>query len=143
VLFGAVGVVMLVLAVILLVDGKHPAHPLQVTITTLLGAAMGVQAAAARFIAVKDVTTVVVTSTITGLASDSVLGSGKRDGSSGRRALAVVLILLGAMAGAALLHWQLGAGLLLAAAVVLGATLVGALHARARLHVRAQSAVAV
>jgi uncharacterized membrane protein YoaK (UPF0700 family) len=130
-LFGTVGVVMLVLAVVLLVVGTSPPHALQVTITTLLGAAMGVQAATARFVAVKDVTTVVVTSTITGLAADSVLGSGK-GGGSGRRALAVVLILLGAMAGAALLHWHLGAGLLLAAAVVLGATLAGALHARAR-----------
>ena len=34
--------------------------------------AMGMQAAAARHIAVKDVTTVVVTSTITGLAADTL-----------------------------------------------------------------------
>ena len=79
---------------------------LALTVTTLLGGAMGAQAATARFIAVKDVTTVVVTSTITGLAADSVLGSGKGGGSA-RRALAVVLILAGAAVGrgpAALAH---------------------------------------
>lgn len=128
-LFAVVGLVMVALAVVLYAD-EHPTRPVALTVTALLGAAMGVQAATARFIAVKDVTTVVVTSTITGLAADSVLGSGK-GGGSGRRAAAVVLILAGAAAGAALLEWHLGAGLLLAAAIVLVATLVGALHARA------------
>lgn len=129
-LFGSVGAVMVALAVVLFVVEDDLAEPLALTITTLLGAAMGVQAAAARFIAVKDVTTVVVTSTITGLAADSVLGSGQ-GGGSGRRAAAVVLILAGAAAGAALLRWHLGAGLVLAGAIVLVATAVGALHARA------------
>jgi hypothetical protein len=90
---------------------------------------MGIQAATARFLAVKDVTTVVVTSTITGLAADSVLGSGKGGGTP-RRALAVVLILLGALVGAALLKISLGVALLVAGLVVLGAALVGGLHAR-------------
>jgi uncharacterized membrane protein YoaK (UPF0700 family) len=126
-LLGAI--VMLALAVTLFVVGDDPAQGFEITITTLLGIAMGVQAATARVIAVKDVTTVVVTSTITGLAADSVLGSG-RGGASGRRAAAVLLILAGAAAGAALLHWHLGAGLALAGVVVLLVTLVGALHAR-------------
>lgn len=129
-LFGSVGVVMVALAVVLFVVEGDLDEPLALTVTTLLGAAMGVQAAAARFIAVKDVTTVVVTSTITGLAADSVLGSGT-GGGSGRRAAAVVLILAGAATGAALLEWHLGAGLVVAGAIVLAAALVGALHARA------------
>lgn len=129
-LFGSVGALMLALAVLLLAAGEDLAEPVALAVTTLLGAAMGVQAAAARFIAVKDVTTVVVTSTITGLAADSVLGSGK-GGGSGRRAAAVVLILAGAAAGAALLKWRLGAGLVVAGAIVLTVTAVGALHARA------------
>jgi uncharacterized membrane protein YoaK (UPF0700 family) len=128
VLFTLVGLVTLGLGVVLLLE-PGPPRWLQVTVTTLLGAAMGVQAATARFIAVKDVTTVVVTSTITGLAADSFLGGGKGGGTS-RRALAVVLILAGAAAGAALLHWHLGSGLLLAGGVVLVVTLVGALHGR-------------
>ncbi|MBS45024.1 MAG: DUF1275 family protein [Nocardioides sp.] len=127
-LFTLVAVVTLVLGVVLVLDDS-PAQWLMVTTTTLLGAAMGVQAATARFVAVKDVTTVVVTSTITGLAADSQLGSGK-GGGSGRRFSAVVLILAGAAAGAALLEVHLGAGLFLAGAVMLVATLVGAWHAR-------------
>lgn len=130
ILFASVGVVELALAVALIVDHEDPSHALEITTTTLLGAAMGVQAATARFVAVKDVTTVVVTSTLTGLAADSVLGSGK-GGGSGRRALAVLLIIAGAAVGAALLKWHLAAGLVLAGAVVLVCTLVGAWHDRA------------
>lgn len=133
-LFALVAVLCLGLAVALLVVGEEPAPEVGLPVTTLLGAAMGLQAATARFIAVKDVTTVVVTSTLTGLAADSVLGSGAAraaGGGSGRRVLAVVLILLGAAAGAALLRWHVGAGLFLAGGLVALVTLVGALHARA------------
>jgi uncharacterized membrane protein YoaK (UPF0700 family) len=115
---------MLALAAALFVD-QNPPHAGVLAVTTLLGGVMGVQAATARFLAVKDVTTVVVTSTLTGLAADSVLGSGT-GGGSGRRAAAVVLILAGAGAGAALLAWHVAAGLLLASVVVLTATLIGA-----------------
>ena len=129
-LIACVGASILALGVVLFVVGDDVGHAGQVVITTLLGAAMGLQAATARFIAVKDVTTVVVTSTITGLAADSVLGNGK-GGGSGRRVAAVVLILAGAAAGALLLRWHLGAGLLLAAAITLVVCVVGAVHARA------------
>ncbi len=120
---------MLVTAVVLFAIEDDFGRPVGVSITTVLGAAMGIQAATARFIAVKDVTTVVVTSTITGLAADSVLGSGKGGGSA-RRASAVILILAGAFAGAALLKWHLGSGLLLAGAITAVVTLLGATHAR-------------
>jgi uncharacterized membrane protein YoaK (UPF0700 family) len=128
-LFGTVAGVMLVLAVVLFAVEDDLNHSGGVAITTLIGAVMGVQAATARFIAVKDVTTVVVTSTITGLAADSVLGSGKGTGDSPRRVAAVVLILSGAAAGAALLKWHLGAGLLLAGLITLVVTVLGATHA--------------
>lgn len=132
ILFSVVAVVTLALAVLLIVDGEAPSRPVAVTVTTLLGGVMGLQASVARFIAIKDVTTVVVTSTITGLAADSIFGSGKSrsgDGGSGRRFTAVVAILAGAAAGAALLHWHLGAGLVLAGVLIGGVTIVGALHA--------------
>lgn len=132
-LFLTVGLVCLGLAVVLLVVGDHPDPAVGLPVTTLLGAAMGLQAATARFVAVKDVTTVVVTSTITGLAADSRLGSGKSrtdGGGSGRRFLAVVLILAGAAVGAALLKIHVGAGLMLAAVLILAATLVGSTHGR-------------
>ncbi|WP_344710002.1 YoaK family protein [Aeromicrobium flavum] len=129
-LLGVVGLVILALAVLVLVDAE-PERPVALTITFLLGAAMGLQAATARFIGVKDVTTVVVTSTITGLAADSVLGSGK-GGGSGRRIAAVVLILAGAAAGAALLKWHLGAGLLASALITLVVVAMGASTVRPR-----------
>ncbi len=132
-LFLTVGLVCLGLAVVLLAVGEHPDSAVGLPVTTLLGAAMGLQAATARFVAVKDVTTVVVTSTITGLAADSRLGSGKSradGGGSGRRFLAVALILAGAAVGAALLTIHVGAGLMLAAVLILAATLVGSTHGR-------------
>ena len=129
VVLGIVGVVVLAVGVVLdVADG--PARPLEVTCTTLLGIAMGMQAAAARVVAVKDVTTVVVTSTLTGLAADSVLGAGTAQGASLRRAAAVVLIIAGAALGAALLKVNDGAGLAVAGAVILVVAVAGALHRR-------------
>lgn len=129
-LLGLVAALSLMLSVALFVLGENPDKALALVVTLLLGGAMGLQAATARVIAVKDVTTVVVTSTITGLAADSVLGSGK-GGGSGRRALAVLLIVAGAMAGALLLRWHLGAGLLLSAGLVAAVTITGSWHEKA------------
>ncbi|AWB91402.1 YoaK family protein [Aeromicrobium chenweiae] len=130
VLFSLVAVLMLAIAAPLFFIEDGLPENVAIGVTTLLGAAMGVQAATARFIAVKDVTTVVVTSTITGLAADSVLGSGTSKGSSPRRAAAVLLILAGAAVGAALVKWELGAGLVLAGGITLVVTVLGAIHAR-------------
>lgn len=102
------------------------------TITALLAAAMGLQAAAARRIAVADVTTVVVTSTIVGFASESILagGSGKN---WPRRLLAIVLILAGAAVGALLLRLHFGIGVIVAGAITLLVAFAG--HAlRTRRH---------
>ena len=129
VLLSIVAGVMLVVGIFLFFVEQDLSHSLTVSITTVLGAAMGIQASTARFIAVKDVTTVVVTSTITGLAADSVLGSGNGGGSA-RRISAVLLILAGAAAGAGLLSWRLGAGLILSAVITLVVTVLGAVHAR-------------
>lgn len=132
-LFGLVAVIMVGLAVLLLVAGDAPAHGVMVTTTTIAAIAMGAQAATARHIAVKDVATVVVTSTLTGLAADSVLGSGKapwRGGGTVRRFVAVALILLGALLGALLLKAHLGLGLLAAGVLIGLATAIGAWHAR-------------
>ncbi|NAZ87631.1 DUF1275 domain-containing protein [Kineococcus sp. T90] len=107
-------------------------------VTALLGLLMGAQAAAARRLAVKDVTTVVVTSTLTGLAADSRLAGGTGEGWR-RRLGAVLLILAGAAAGAALLRWHLGAGLAVAAVITLVAALLGHLRAHARRHEAARA----
>lgn len=100
------------------------------TVTGGLGLIMGAQAATARKIAVADVTTVVITSTITGLAADArwVGGSGQRNP---RRIAAVVLMLAGAAAGAGLLMWlSLGAGLVVAGSIVAICAVAGHLRGR-------------
>jgi uncharacterized membrane protein YoaK (UPF0700 family) len=65
----------------------------------VLGTAMGVQNAAARKLAVPDLTTTVLTLTITGIAADSALARGPGS-KSGRRLVAVSAMLIGALVGA-------------------------------------------
>jgi uncharacterized membrane protein YoaK (UPF0700 family) len=122
-LFFAVGVILLLSALVALFVGERPEW-LNLTITGALGLAMGMQAGAARHIGVADVTTVVVTSTIVGLAFDSVFGGGGNKNWA-RRVLAVVLIGAGAAVGALLLQLHLGAGMLLAAVITIGVAVLG------------------
>jgi uncharacterized membrane protein YoaK (UPF0700 family) len=63
---------------------------------------MGVQNATARRLAVADLTTTVLTLTLTGIAADSWLGGGS-GARTARRILAVAAMLLGAFVGALLL----------------------------------------
>ena len=124
--------IVLACAVALLVEDV-PSSGVAVAITTVLGGAMGVQAATARWIAIRDITTVVVTSTIAGMAADVGLATGWGVGFRGlaaRRPVVVVLMIVGALVGAALVQWHRAAGLLLAGVVTGVVVLVGALHAR-------------
>jgi uncharacterized membrane protein YoaK (UPF0700 family) len=68
-----------------------------------LGAAMGIQNAAARKIAVPDLTTTVLTLTITGIAADSALGGGPGS-KAGSRLIPVATMLIGALIGALLVR---------------------------------------
>lgn len=130
-LLAAVAVALAAAAGALLVLPAEPGSPLTYGVTATLGAAMGLQAATARRLAVEDVTTVVVTSTLTALAAEGALGGGEGTRWK-RRAGAVLLIGAGAAAGAALLRWHVGAGLFLAAAVTIAVTIAGALAAARR-----------
>ncbi len=94
------------------------------TVTSALALLMGTQAATAKRLKVAEITTVVVTSTITGLASDSRLAGGKGTFWQ-RRALAIALIMLGALAGAAALHVHLALALALAAIIATAVTVTG------------------
>jgi uncharacterized membrane protein YoaK (UPF0700 family) len=90
-------------------------------VAALAAAAMGIQNATARRLAVPDLTTTVLTMTLTGIAAD-VRKSPAR--TTTRRILAVLAMLLGAIVGALLvlntrLVWALGLALVLLAAVVL------------------------
>lgn len=75
-------------------------------VIALLAFAMGVRNATIRRVAVPDLTTTVLTMTLTGLAADSQLFGGSGKGSV-RRATAVLAMLLGALAGALLLKTSL------------------------------------
>jgi uncharacterized membrane protein YoaK (UPF0700 family) len=107
-----------------------PATPaLGLPVTALLAVAMGMQAGAARHIAVADVTTVVITSTLAALAFDSRFG--RSTGQTWfRRLAAVTLLALGALAGAALLLVAFWLGLALAAALLVVVAVLGAAGSR-------------
>ena len=122
--FTAVALALATLTIVTAVTGGVPPKPAELAITTLLAASMGFQAAVARHLAVKDVTTVVVTSTITGLAADSWLAGGSGQPWR-RRAAAVVLIALGALVGAVLLRFHIAVPLGLAALISGGAAVLG------------------
>jgi uncharacterized membrane protein YoaK (UPF0700 family) len=72
----------------------------------LTGVAMGIRNAVVRTLAERDLTTTVLTLTITGIAADSPLAGGRNPGWP-RRALSVGLMFVGAAAGAGLLRYSL------------------------------------
>lgn len=76
--------------------------PARYTLIVLLGVAMGMQNAVARRLGVPDLTTTVLTLTLTGLAADSSPAGGPAP-RPGRRVLSVLAMFLGALAGALLL----------------------------------------
>jgi uncharacterized membrane protein YoaK (UPF0700 family) len=92
------------------------------SIVALLALAMGVRNATVRTLAVPDLTTTVLTMTLTGLAADSQIFGGSGGGTT-RRVAAVVAMLSGAVAGALLLK----ASLLLPLAAAAGLALFTAL----------------
>ena len=116
---------------------ETPAVPaLGLPVTALLAVAMGMQAGTARHVAVADVTTVVITSTLAALAFDSRLG--RHTGQQwARRLLAVSLLAIGALSGALLLSVAFWLGLALAAVILVAVAVLGALGSRA--HTKAQA----
>ena len=122
--FGAVSVIMLALGTLLLVL-DDPSHDVMVAVTTSAAVAMGLQATTARHVAVSDVTTVVVTSTLTGLAADPFRGTHLPR--AVRRFAAIAFILVGALVGALLLKVTLGLGLVVAGTIIALVTIAGGL----------------
>jgi len=105
---------------------------LRYSIIVALALGMGVQNAASRRLAVPDLTTTVLTLTITGLGADSRLvgGGGSR---ATRRSFAIACMLVGAFVGAIfVLHvtiwWPLAIGLALIASVAMAARQLGSAH---------------
>ncbi len=112
----AVGGAMLVALASLGGRGGVSAHVL----VLLLAFAMGLQTVTARRLGVADLTTVVLTLTITGLAAEP------RHANTGRRLAAIAAMFAGALAGAVLiLQVSVGAALAFAMALLLITTVAG------------------
>ncbi|RAG81945.1 DUF1275 domain-containing protein [Streptacidiphilus pinicola] len=98
-------------------------HDTQLVLIALLGLAMGLRNGTVRKLAVPDITTTVLTMTLTGIAADSSLAGGPNTRLR-RRVLTVVAMIAGAAPGAALvLHghgvWVLLIGTVLVAVIAL------------------------
>jgi uncharacterized membrane protein YoaK (UPF0700 family) len=97
----AIGIQTILVAAAVVVAGladRQIAADARYALIGLLAVAMGIQNAAARKLAVADLTTTVLTLTLTGVASDSRLAGGS-GAKVGRRGLAVLAMLLGALVG--------------------------------------------
>jgi len=118
----AVGVALVVAAS----GGDPTASARRYALIALLAFAMGIQNATVRRLAVPELTTTVLTMTLTGVASDSVIAGGK--GSRiGRRSLAVAAMFVGALIGA-LLALKVDTAATLAAATGLLAVTAAVAH---------------
>jgi uncharacterized membrane protein YoaK (UPF0700 family) len=96
------------------VSGGIPAYALVV----FLAFAMGLQTATARRLGVPDLTTTVLTQTVTGLAADSHFAGGANP-NIGRRLLATAAMFMGALIGALLIfHVSVSAALAVAVALL-------------------------
>jgi uncharacterized membrane protein YoaK (UPF0700 family) len=99
----------------------------QLTLIGLLALAMGGQNAVVRRLAVPDLTTTLLTLTVTGLVADTTAPSVR-----GRRVISVLAMLAGALTGGVLLRWVALAAPLWLAAVLLVGCAVGAYAAAGR-----------
>jgi uncharacterized membrane protein YoaK (UPF0700 family) len=109
----------LAVSVILALVGSYPfGSGIRYALIVVLSLAMGVQNSSVRRLAVPDLTTTVLTLTVTGIGADSALGGGKGS-KSGRRLISVAAMFIGALAGAALvIHVHVAWPLVIALAIV-------------------------
>jgi uncharacterized membrane protein YoaK (UPF0700 family) len=125
VMFATAGVTMMAVAITMWVQPVTLTAPWNLSLTAALALAMGAQAATARHLSTTDVNTVVLTTTLVGLAADSRFSSG-----AGqlwiRRLVAVALIGCGAVVGALLLRLHPALGVAASSAIILTVTVLGA-----------------
>jgi len=108
-----------VAAIVAAADTVHAGQFLAYLLIVAMAFAMGVRNAVVRHIGVPDMTTTVLTMTLTGLAAESRVAGGPGAGSV-RRLSAVVAMLVGAIAGALLLEISLFVPVAAAAVIALG-----------------------
>ena len=110
-------------AVLAAVADVRPASALGDIVIAMLAFAMGVRNATVRRIAVPDLTTTVLTGTLTTLAAESPIAGGSGRGSL-RRVAAVVAMFAGALGGALLLRGSLALPLAAATALTIATWVV-------------------
>ncbi len=99
-------------------SSNSPQHGFRYALIVVLSVATGIQNASIRKLAVPDLTTTVLTMTVTGIGADSALGGGKGS-KSGRRLVAVAAMFIGALLGAVLvLHVRIVVPLAVAFVVI-------------------------
>jgi uncharacterized membrane protein YoaK (UPF0700 family) len=108
-------------------DLEHSFQPFALIALTAL--AMGTRNAAVRKLAIPDLTTTVLTLTITGIGADSSLANGNNPRLA-RRVESVVAMFLGAALGAVIIHYSISAALWLGTAIsaLCSAALFRSLH---------------
>ena len=106
---------------------EHSFQPFALIALTAL--AMGTRNAAVRKLAIPDLTTTVLTLTITGIGADSSLANGNNPRLA-RRVASVAAMFLGAALGAVVIHYSISAALWLATAIsaACGAALFRSVH---------------
>lgn len=97
------------------------------TLVIVLGMAMGLQNATARALAVPDLTTTVLTMTLTGISADEARSG---QGKLGRRAVSIAAMFVGGLVGAALVVGGHPPWVLLIAAILLALVVYGAARVR-------------
>jgi uncharacterized membrane protein YoaK (UPF0700 family) len=118
----AQGALLAIALIVALAVAKPLSTPVSYALLVPMAVAMGIQNAAAQSLAVPELTTTVLTRTLTGIASDlALLGRDHETAAMfARRVVAVVAMLLGALVGGLLaLHVTVAAALGLAAALAL------------------------
>lgn len=121
-LFGGIGLAVGVVGVLVARTPPGSSGALAMAAAGVLGACMGLQAATVQHLGVVDVPTSAIDEQVTGLASD--LGR-RRAQPWARRALSIVLLGAGALAGALLLRAHIGLALGVASGLALGVAAVG------------------
>lgn len=120
----AVETVLLWAAAACALPGGTPTEPAVLAMIGLTATSMGFRNATVRQMKVADLTTTVLTLTMTGLAADAAIADGSNP-NLGRRVAAVLSILVGALIGALLvLHGGIAAPLALAGLITIASTVM-------------------
>ena len=108
---------------------RPPTADLTFSLVIVLSIAMGIRNSMVRKLRIIDVTTTLLTMALSGLAGDSLLAGGSRERAA-RRALSILAMFTGAVAGAMLLlKWDVLAPLVLAGVLALAAALMASRRA--------------